>query len=255
MLWAIDVGNTHTVFGLWDGHWRAVWRLSTQIERTEDELAGALQSLCGPAGLSLHAEAVVVGSVVPRANFAVRHLAHKWLGCEPRFLSRGDQVGIDVLYDPPHAVGADRIANALAALASDAPPVVVVDFGTATTFDCIDAQGRYVGGAIMPGPLMGIDALAERTAKLPPVELEEPGAAVGRTTVSALQAGVTYGYAGAIDALLERMAGELPGATVLATGGLGRAYQRLCRNIERYEPELTLDGLRLAWPKLASAER
>ncbi len=255
MLWAIDVGNTHTVVGLWDGRqWAAVWRRSTNASDTEDEFAASFGGLCGLTGLPFAAESVVCASVVPDANACWERFAARWLGCQARFLRSGDDVGLRVLYQPPSAVGADRIANALAALAMGKPPIIVVDFGTATTFDVVDADGAYAGGSIMPGVEVSTDALVGRTAKLPRIELVAPAQALGRTTTESLQSGIVLGYAGGIEAVATRLCREIGGgATILATGGLGALFMDLCPSIERYEPNLTLDGLRLALPHLEAA--
>ena len=247
MLLAIDVGNTHSVYGLHDGEtWRAVWRRATDVEDTADEIGAWLATLHGVAGVVFAADRCVVASVVPSINGALVELAQKYYGCEARML-RGDSAhGVPVTYDPPSGVGADRIANAIAALAIAPPPVVVVDFGTATTFDVVDRTGAYVGGAILAGPLTALESLIGRTAKLPSTELKLPEAAIGRNTTEALRSGTMFGYAGAIDALAERIDVELGGgATFIATGGLSHAFQDLSRYLERIEPMLTLDGLRL----------
>jgi type III pantothenate kinase len=253
MLWAIDVGNTNTVIGVWDGDWKAVWRLATDSQETEDELAVKLKGFADLSGLPFKADAVAVSSVVPRMDHDLERLANKWLHSEVFFLRNGDQVGLPVLYDPPHAVGADRIANAIGALAIAEPPLIVVDFGTATTFDCVSAEGAYVGGAILPGVVVSMEALYSRTAKLPQIPLEAPDRAIGRTTVTSIQSGIMLGYAGAIDALAEQISQELAGAkSVLVTGGLGNAFMSLCKRLDRYEPNLTLDGLRLCWERAQS---
>lgn len=251
MLWAIDVGNTHTVVGRHDGDsWRAVWRLKSG-HQTEDDLASTLWPLCQLSGLPFESRAIVVGSVVPTENVVWQRFAERWLGTVPRFLTTGAEVGLEVAYNPPQAVGADRIANALAAIESFGSPVVVVDFGTATTFDTVDEAGRYIGGAIMPGVEVSVAALASRAAKLPSIGLRAPTEAIGRDTVSSLESGVMFGYAGAVDAVVGRIVQELGGsARVVSTGGLGGVFGGLSRAIERYEPNLTLDGLRLAWPRL-----
>lgn len=249
MLWAIDVGNTNTVVGVWQDGWRAVWRFGTNAEETEDELAIKLKGFADLAEVPFLASGVAIASVVPRMDHDLERLCAKWLRAPALFLTSGDQVGLPVTYDPPHAVGADRIANALAALALVSPPLVVVDFGTATTFDAVSRDGVYVGGAILPGPTVSMEALFTRTAKLPQIPLVAPNHAIGTSTVASIQSGVMLGYAGAIDALAERISAELGGATVLSTGGLGGIFVGLCRRIERYEPNLTLDGLRIAWER------
>lgn len=252
MLWAIDIGNTHTVVGLYDSDWRAVWRLATSTNQTEDELAAVLRQLCEAKGLPFNPERMIVGSVVPNANIAWRHLADKWMGITPAFLESGAQVGLTVTYDPPHAVGADRIANALAGIAKYGSPIIVVDFGTATTFDTVDATATYVGGAILPGVLVSMEALAQRAAKLPPISLEAPEHTIGRNTVDALRSGVMFGYAGAVDSVAKKIREELGGvARIVATGGLAGAFQDLSEVIELVDPNLTLDGLVIAESRIS----
>src|SRR5579862_4229792 len=160
MLLAIDVGNTHTVFGLWDGgSWKGIWRRSTNPLETEDQLAVWLNGVHRISCLEMDIDAMIVASVVPQMDSNLKLLATRWLRVTPYFLKGGTSVGLDIDYDPPHAVGADRIANALGALAKFKPPIVIVDFGTATTFDSIDAKGTYVGGAILPGVAIASQAL------------------------------------------------------------------------------------------------
>lgn len=251
MLWAIDVGNTHTVVGLYDGEWRHLWRLDTHHYSTEDELAQVLKGLCELSSVGFVADGVVVASVVPRLDRVLDMFASKWLGVVPVFLRTGDQVGLTVDYNPPNAVGADRLANALGALAKVKPPLIVVDFGTATTFDTVDKEGTYVGGAILPGPEVAVASLASRTAKLPSISLETPGSAIGKSVVGSLQSGMVLGYADAVDGLVRRIRKELGGsAKVLATGGLGALYAEVCVEIEQYDAHLTLDGLRIAWERI-----
>ena len=251
MLLAIDVGNTHTVFGLAKGgEWVAVWRRATDVSATEDELAVWLRGLRELSGISEDVDAVVCASVVPSANDAVERLSRVWLGCKPLFLSARDELRLPILYSPASAVGADRIANALGALARYEPPLVVVDFGTATTFDAISAAGEYLGGAILPGIETSSKALFDKAAKLPPVEYVAPEHAIGRNTVESLQSGIVLGYAGAIDSLAYRVSEELGGATVLATGGLSGLFMGVCHRLQHHEPNLTLDGLAIAYSKL-----
>ncbi|MES1227806.1 MAG: type III pantothenate kinase [Armatimonadota bacterium] len=252
MFWAVDIGNTQTVVGVWvDGLWKHTWRLATNPETTEDELASMLSGLCNLARVPFQASGLMVASVVPRVDDAWKWLASKHLGVTAGFLRNGQQVGVPVTYDPPHAVGADRIANALAALALVEPPLVIVDFGTATTLDCVDAKGNYVGGAIMPGVMLGLQALNEKTAKLPSIALHAPEKAVGRNTVEAIESGVVLGYAGAVEGLLSRVKAELgPTTRVFSTGGQGKVFASLCPSIEKHEKNLTLDGLRIAFDRL-----
>lgn len=253
MLWAIDVGNTQTVVGIWDGEsWVAEWRLTTDRERTEDELAAHLLPLLEAKGLECKADGVVMASVVPPVDQTWTWFAERYLGTGVKFLRDGKSVGMSVDYDPPHAVGADRIANAFGALDLYKPPVIVVDFGTATTLDCIDSAGTYVGGAILPGVMVSLDSLVGRTAKLPAVGLEAPKTAVGKTTVHSLQSGVVLGYAGAIDSLVKKASEELGGGvTVVSTGGLGKVFGPVCETIQDHHSLLTLNGLRLAWDRIS----
>lgn len=254
MVLAIDVGNTNSVYGLWDGQsWVGVWRRATVTGDTEDQLAVWLKGLFDLRGLPFKVDGAICGSVVPGINDAIKMLGDRWLGTPVRFLRMGSDVNLTVTYEPPTAVGADRIANALGALALAKPPLVVVDFGTATTFDTIDHKGAYVGGAILPGILISSQALAQKTAKLPQIEFIAPERAVGRTTVESLQSGVMLGYAAAIDGLAQRICSELEGeVTVFSTGGLGKLFVGLCGSIQRYEPNLTLDGLRIAYDRMHS---
>jgi len=252
MLLAIDAGNTQTVYGLWNGsEWTQTWRCSTQRDDTEDQLAAWLKLMFDLADLPFEVDLVVVASVVPTLDSSLQRLADKWFGKRALFLRTGDQVGLTVEYEPPHAVGADRIANCLAAIEVAELPLIVVDFGTATTFDVLDKRGVYVGGAIMTGVQVSADALTQRTAKLPQVELVRPLSAIGTTTVQALQSGIMLGYAGAVERIIEEIGRELGEAvTVLATGGLGEIFQQMCPSVRSFHPLLTLDGLRQAAEKL-----
>ncbi len=253
MLLAIDIGNTNSVFGLWDGSaWLGVWRRATAPEETEDQLAVWLKGLFDLRGVEFKIDAAICASVVPQMVDTVSMLCWHWLHVKARFLTGGQAVGLEVCYEPASAVGADRIANALAVLTLGPPPAIVVDFGTATTFDTIDGGGRYIGGAILPGILISSQALAARTAKLPQIAFEAPERAVGRTTVESLQSGVMLGYAGAIDALAARIKSELGGqARVVSTGGLGKLFVTLCAEVDSYHPNLTLDGLVIAHCRMA----
>ena len=247
MLLVIDVGNSHTVFGVWDNNqWLATWRHQTDVETTEDELAAWLFEMLRVAKIEPNITEFVIASVVPSMNQILTFLAKKFFNTEPLFLNGNSNHGIKVDYNPVNSVGADRIANAIAALSRYQAPIIVVDFGTATTFDVIDANGVYTGGAIMAGPITAIQALVQRGAKLPMVDLKAPDTAIGKDTTHSIQSGVMFGYAGAIDALVGRISGELGSKPkVIATGGLGGVFTELCESIESYDEMLTLDGIKM----------
>lgn len=251
MHWAIDVGNTQTVFGLWhEEAWQAVFRFSTPVMGTEDELAAGLISLLAQRGLEFKATRFAIASVAPTTEEPLVRLAREWLSVEPMLLRSGEDFGISISYQPANAVGADRLANARGALALFEPPFVVVDFGTATTFDVVDSSRTYIGGAILPGPETLMDSLTSKTAKLPKVPIELPDRAIGVNTPHALQSGIMLGYVGAIEAIARGIREELAEGEgkvpFLVTGGLGEKMVTLCPSLDRYLPTLTLDGIRLA---------
>jgi type III pantothenate kinase len=261
MLLAIDVGNTNIVLGLYDlatpvsgsprQGLRAHFRLDTRASRTADEYAALLVPLLGLEGLALGAiTAVIISSVVPPALFPLEKLARDRLGREPLVVGPGIRTGVPVLSDNPREVGADRIVNAVAAHARWPGGAVVVDFGTATTFDVVTPRGEYAGGVIAPGLQVSADALTSRTAKLPRVEIARPRHAIGKNTVASLQAGLVFGYAGLVDAIVDRIRAELDFAPrVVATGGLGPLIAAESRTIEECDDMLTLDGLRLLYDR------
>lgn len=254
MLLAIDAGNTQTVYGLWDGSkWLATWRRNTDGAETEDELGVWLRALFDLSGIPFQVDRVIVATVVPAIQASITRLCEKWLKTPVQFLERGDQVGLEVDYEPKNAVGPDRIANAIGALEKHKAPIIVVDFGTATTFDVVDKDGTYAGGAILPGIEVASSALVGRTSRLPRFDLKAPERAVGKNTVESLQSGMMLGYAGAIDSLAARIDAELGGgSTIIATGGLGSIFVDLCERIESYDKTLTLDGLIVAAQRLKS---
>lgn len=238
MFFAVDVGNSHTKFGRWNGSEWTVVRVPT--DRTDD-FPSAVAALRTEGSN----EAPPWGcSVVP----VVCPIIERALGGAVRWLETGDQVGLRVRYEPPAAVGADRLANALGAIALVGAPVIVVDLGTATTFDVVDRDGAFVGGAILPGPETSARSLARGTALLPDATLELPSRAIGRSTLEALRSGLVLAYADGLDGLVARMRAELetPNAPVVATGGWGLLFTTVCATLDRYEPFLTLEGLRQA---------
>jgi type III pantothenate kinase len=253
MLLAVDIGNTNIVLGVFDqaDELKATWRISTDLHRMPDEYSVMLSSLLGLAEIrpeDLHG--AVICSVVPSVQTMLcESLAQAWK-LEPLILSPETDLGIAVRYSPPSSVGADRIANAVAAIKFYGCPAIVVDFGTATTFDAISQDGAYVGGAIAPGLEVSEEALASHTAKLPRVPLIPPEFAVGRNTIESLQAGLLYGYGGLVDGLVERLKRELGEDTrVIATGGLAATVQPCTRSITTIDLDLTLQGLRLLFDR------
>ncbi len=252
MLLAIDIGNTETVLGVFRDEelaWR--WRMATVPERTADELALLFGGFLDQQGLSFdrNVTGVVVSSVVPSATQALREMVKRYFRFPPVVVEPGTKTGVPVLTDHPKEVGADRIVNSLAAFTRFGGPAVVVDFGTATTFDCVSDAGEYVGGAIAPGLQVAAAALFERTARLPLVELLPPRSVIGKNTIEAVQSGLVLGYASMVDGMVERITKELGAPTVVATGGLAPAVIGECRTIDHHEPWITLEGLRLVFEK------
>lgn len=251
MLLAIDVGNSNTVVGVFDGDDLVEhWRLSTDVERTPDELALSLAGFLGFAGFDLRREidGLVAGSVVPPVTEVVREMAQRYLDFAPVIVEPGVRTGISIRHDHPQDIGADRIVNAVAAHDRFDGAAIVVDFGTATSFDAVSADGAFVGGAIAPGVHISAEALVQRAARLPKVETVAPPSPIGRSTVTALQSGIVYGFAGQVDGIVRRIAAELGGeVTTIATGGCAPAVLSACETIDTYDPWLTLDGLRIIW--------
>lgn len=252
MLLAVDVGNSQMVVGVFrDAELVDHWRLSTDPHRTEDELALLLDGLLVHADTALdELTGLAVCSGVPRLTVALEHMARKYASSPAVVLSPGVRTGMPIQIDTPREVGADRLANAIAAEAVVGRPAIVVDFGTATNFDVVSDSGAYVGGAIAPGIESSMEALSARGAQLPVVGLGRPRTPIGRSTVEAMQSGAVYGFAGQVDRIVEEIAGVLTGRpTVLATGGLATVVLDQCRTIDRHEPWLTLIGLRLVWER------
>ena len=253
MLLVLDVGNTNTVIGLYDLTGGAKlahhFRISTSRSATSDEFGELLLSLVERRGVpAKDVEGSVLASVVPPLNRIVVDALQGAFGKPPVVVGPGTKTGMPVLMDNPVEVGADRIVNSVAAWARHKQALIVVDFGTGTNLDVVTGKGEYVGGAIAPGLDISMDALFSRAAKLPRVELKKPPKAIGKNTIHALQSGLLYGYAGLVDALVERMKAELDSpAKVIATGGLAFLFEGVSRTIESFDEFLTLDGLRLIW--------
>ncbi len=253
MLVAIDVGNTQTVIGLFGpGQGGAdelvrTWRVSTVDRRTADELFVQLHELLGLHGLEARETitGMAVASVVPRLRAGLREMAQRWLHIEALIVEPGIKTGMPILYDNPREVGADRIADAVAAFERFGGPTIVIDFGTATTFEVVSAKGEYLGGVILPGIEISMEALFARAALLPRVELVEPTSVLAKNTVESVQSGAIYGFAAQVDGLCRRLEDEIGPCQVVATGGLAGLIGPVSEEIDHHEPWLTLEGLRL----------
>lgn len=252
MLLVIDVGNTNTSLGVYDGKSLLVsWRLTSRREQTADEYGVFIQSLLHARGVEpRQITAVALSNVVPPVQQTLESMCQHYFGVSPLTVQPGVNVAMPLLVENPKEVGSDRVVNAVAAVALYRPPLIVIDFGTATTFDCISPRGEFLGGAIAPGLQAAADALTAKAARLYRVELVRPKEAIGRDTVTNLQSGLVYGYAGLVDGLVERLRAEMEGdPTVVATGGLAPLMREVTHTIRHVNPDLTLEGLRLIWER------
>lgn len=248
LLLAIDAGNTNVMFALFEGERRvARWRTATVASRTADEYAVWLTQLMTLEGVApARVGAAIVATVVPQALFELEALCRRYFGCAPAVVGRDVEFGLRVDVDRPHEVGADRLVNAVAAHARWPGWLIVIDFGTATTFDVVSADGDYEGGAIAPGVNLSLEALDRAAAKLPRVAVERPASVIGRATVPAMQSGVYWGYVGLLEGMAARIRAEIGApATVVATGGLAALFKDATAAIDAVDPDLTLRGLML----------
>jgi type III pantothenate kinase len=252
VLFAIDIGNTHVALGLFGGtkllhH----WRLGTNTHQTSDEVAAVMRSLFELAGVSRHEMSdAIISCVVPPLLPIFERTCAKLIGSQPLVIGPGIRSGMPIRVDNPREVGADRIANSVAAYELLGGPAISIDFGTATSFDCISAEGEFIGGAIFPGVLLSLDALVSGASKLSSVEIVRPPSVIGRNTTHNLQSGMLYGYAGMVDTMVARIRTELGAdAGIVATGGLAGLIASEAESIRRVEPFLTLEGLRYIYER------
>jgi len=258
MLLAIDVGNTNIMLGVFSGdELKMCWRIFTNREQTDDEYGILIRNLFQQNGLQAECiKAMIISSVVPTLRYPLEKMAEKYFRISPLIVGPGIKTGLNILYDNPREVGADRVVNSVAAIELYGGPLIIVDFGTATTFDAISEKGDYLGGAIAPGIGISTEALFQKAAKLPRVELVKPPKVIGKDTVTSMQAGIIYGFVGQVDGIVRRMIREFPKKPlVVATGGLAGLIAEESETIEEVNYYLTLEGLRIVYKKNAPREK
>jgi type III pantothenate kinase len=256
MLLAIDIGNTNIVLGVFEGaELKASWRLLTLRERTADEVGLMVSGLFAHERIELSAiSAIVMGSVVPPLTPIMRGMAKRYFGQDPLVVEPSTNAGMPILYKNPAEVGADRIANSIAGYEkhgrTSGLPLIIADLGTATTFDVVSAKGEYLGGVICPGPQIAAEALFQRAARLPRVDVRKPQSVIGQTTIGAIESGLFFGYLGMVEGLVKRITAELGGkSTCIATGGLASLIAPETNLFTAVEPDITLHGLRIVWER------
>jgi len=252
VIFVIDVGNTNIVLGVYDGdQLKYHWRVETNRHRTEDEFGMNVKALFDYSGLSFSdIKGIIISSVVPPIMFALERMCQKYFHIKPLVVGPGIKTGLNIKYDNPKEVGADRIVNAVAAIQEYGSPLIIVDFGTATTYCYINEERQYMGGAIAPGIGISTEALYSRAAKLPRIEIARPEGVIGKNTVSAMQSGIVYGYVGQVEGIVKRMVGQSKKTpTVIATGGLSKLIAQESTVIDIVDPFLTLKGLRLIYAR------
>lgn len=253
LLVALDAGNSNVKIGIFSGSEMIQYaRFSTDLRRTSDEYGILMLNVFQYAGLDVRdTEGVIVSSVVPSINYTLEHMCRTFFRIDPLLVEPGVRTGMNILYENPREVGSDRVVTAIAAYEKFGGPVIVVDFGTATTFGVVSEQGSFLGGAIMPGIRLSVDALVMNAAKLPKIELEAPDRTIARSTVANMQSGIIHGFVGAVDHIIGKMIGELgrTDVTVVATGGQGRLLAGESAYIQHIDSRLTLEGLRIVWER------
>jgi len=250
MLLAVDIGNTNIVFGVYEEkNVVDYWRIDSDPRKTADEYGLLFRGALKSANVGIKdIDSAIIASVVPPLTPVIQRMIHRYFNLDALIVDENVRTGLKICYENPREVGADRIVNAVAAYNIYGGPVIIVDFGTATTFCALSKESEYLGGVIAPGIMISLEALSKKTAKLPMVDLSPPGTVIGRNTMASIQSGIVYGFAGMVDEIVDRIKKEMEGDPyVIATGGLAEVIAPRTRNIKEINPMLTLEGLRLVF--------